>query len=381
MKLLKFQPWFLLVLLSLKFTTVVNAAPAAPAPYKSPIYAQAKVLIDAKDFLGFRVWVRKTYSQKLRHVEWYDIKNLITAYANKSGFDLIPFWNLRNPKGKSEVDFSLEKADALMLSGKFEDSFEELQKTAKKLKKIENSRYEARKLLPYVFHSMGRALYGAKRFDEALVVYQWIGPNYPFFRQVLFEKMWSAFKAGRVDLALGAVASQRSSYFSKYLLPESYMIQTYLYKKLCREDDLKQVVAEMKEYEDHLKKDGISDWVANDVETLTLWHLANSPELETDVTKMITKEERDREKKQIKEALNLSYEKKKIKILNDLKVAFAYTHLAKVTNTKDVLKPVSELKSRDELLKRDLEVWPADSTEDWIDELGKHVLIGDSLCK
>jgi hypothetical protein len=51
-----------------------------------------------------------------------------------------------------------------------------------------------------------------------------------------------------------------------------------------------------------------------------------------------------------------------------------------VSDTSTVLKPVESLKSRDDLLKKDLEVWPADSSEEWLDEIGKHVLIGESLC-
>jgi hypothetical protein len=207
-----------------------------------------------------------------------------------------------------------------------------------------------------------------------------MSPNYPFFRQTLFEKMWAAFKAGRADLAWGAIASQRSAYFSKYLTPESYLIQTYLYKRLCREQDLQEVISEMKEYEALLTKGDVKDWVANDANTLTLWHLSGLKPKETDDVHSITVAERNREQSEIKEALNQAYQRSKLKILKDLKTALAYAHLAKVTDTKDVLKPIKGLAGRDELLKQDLEVWPADSAEEWTDELGKHVLIGESLC-
>jgi len=358
-------------------STKAAATKSAPRPR---ISLQAKKLILAKDFLGFRVFVRKAYLLKMSHSEWFEIKNLISQNCDRVGFDLISFWNARNTAGKSEVDLQLEKADALMLAGKYEEAFTEAQAVAKKLKQMLRSRPDARIMLPYVFHTMGRALYGARRYDEAMEVYQWINTAYPHIRQVLFEKMWAAFKAGRVDMALGAIASQRSGYFSTYLPTESYLIQTYLFKRLCRDDDLNQVNLEMKQYEERLAKGDIRDWVNKDVTSALLWQLSQAKPKPTDLLDIIPLSDRITEQKEILNALNRVYEKQKPIILSELKSILAYAHLAKVSDTSTVLKPVESLKSRDELLKKDLEVWPADSNEEWLDEIGKHVLIGESLC-
>jgi hypothetical protein len=211
-------------------------------------------------------------------------------------------------------------------------------------------------------------------------VYQWINTAYPHIRQVLFEKMWAAFKAGRVDIALGAIASQRSGYFYTYLPTESYLIQSYLFKRLCREDDLNQVNAEMKQYEERLSKGDIKDWVNKDITSALLWQLSQVKPKPTDLLGIVPLADRVNEQKEITQALTRVYEKQKPVILSDLKTILAYAHLAKVSDTSTVLKPVESLKSRDELLKKDLEVWPADSSEEWLDEIGKHVLIGESLC-
>ncbi len=354
-----------------------SAAKAGPRP---KISIQAKKLIFAKDFLGFRVFVRKAYSLKMSHSEWFEIKNLISQNCDRVGYDLISFWNARNASGKNELDLQLEKADTLMLAGKYEEAFAEAQSVAKKLKTLIRSRPDARILLPYVFHTMGRALYGARRYEESMEVYQWINTAYPHIRQVLFEKMWAAFKAGRVDIALGAIASQRSGYFYTYLPTESYLIQSYLFKRLCREDELNQVNAEMKQYEEKLSKGDIKDWVSKDITTALLWQLSKAKPRPTDLLRIVPLGDRVNEQKEIAQALNRVYEKQKPVILSDLKTILAYAHLAKVSDTSAVLKPVESLKSRDELLKRDLEVWPADSSEEWLDEIGKHVLIGESLC-
>jgi hypothetical protein len=228
---------------------------------------------------------------------------------------------------------------------------------------------------------MGRALYGAGRYEDAFKVYQWIGVKYPLFVQVLFEKMWAAFKAGRVDLALGAIASQRSTYFSKYLPPESYLIQSYLYRRLCRDDDQKQVLDEMNRYETILENPKSDLPLVHDVNTLVLWQLSNLPKKSTDNLKLISLSLRDQEQAEIKMRLKKASEAARAKTLKDLKSVIAYQQLGGQSDSKLVLQPIEHMKSRDALLKQNLEVWPADSSEEWMDEIGKHVLIGESLCK
>ncbi len=369
MRFLKF--WVVLLCVS-------TGAQAAP---QSSLYVQAKQLLDSQDYLGLRIFVRNAYSQKMTQGEWYSLKNIISGSADKIGFDLIPFWNARNNRGRSEMDGQLFQVDQLMKDGNYDQAFTLAQSVAQKMKALQKTRWDAGVQLPYIYHSMARALYGSRRFDESLRVYQWIGPKYPFFVQVLFEKMWAAFKAGRVDLALGAIASQRSAYFSKYLPPESYLVQTYLYRKLCRDDDQKQVIDEMKEYETVLSKsDSILPPVA-DVNTLVLSQLAELKRKDSDNLKLYPANVRDHEQNEIKAALKKIAESRRAKILNDLKTVIAYQQLSGQSDSKTVLKPVEKMKSRDDLLKQNLEVWPADSSEEWMDEIGKHVLIGESLCK
>ena len=359
------------LLLSLSFS-----AQAAP----SLIYAQAKQLLDAHDYLGFRIFVRESYYKKITQGEWYSVKNLVSSVADKIGYDMIPYWNARNTRGRAEADNQLMEVDKLMKEGNYEQAFTLAQSVAEKMKSLQRTRWDASIQLPYIFHSMGRALYGAQRYEEALKVYQWVGQKYPFFAQVLFEKMWAAFKAGRVDLALGAIASQRSAYFSKYLPPESYLIQSYLYRKLCRDDDQKQVIEEMKAYETVLSNPNSDLPLVTDVNTLVLSQVSNIEPKSSDILKIVPQASRDKEQKEIKETLKRVVEAKRSKNLKDLKAVIAYQQLSGQTDSKTLLKPVERMKSRDDLLRQNLEVWPAESSEEWMDEIGKHVLIGESLC-
>ena len=352
--------------------------------------SQARWFIESRDYLGFRVFIKKTYWKKITYGEWWYLKNLVNANAANAGFDLVHVWNVRNPSGKSNLDKTLEYADSLMLNRRFNEAFTEYQKMADHLKKLKahlrgqrgrvfQERYnDADSLYSFVLHCMARALYGAGRYDEALVVYSWLQPTYPRFRQVLFEKMWAAFRAGRVEASLGAIASQRSGYFSTFLSPETYLIQTYIYRRLCRTDDMDQVMKEMKAYEAVLRKDDPADWAKGDLETLVLWNLLSSKPIVQ--VPLVTQAERDKEKQDIRVALDRVYKAVRGKILSDLKTAMAYSHLAGVTDTTAALKPVEKLTSRDALSKLELETWPADSSEEWADEVGRHYFLGDSLC-
>jgi tetratricopeptide (TPR) repeat protein len=377
----------LIVLFSILLTTGAHAATTAKASSmkvtapKRVVIQQARALLQNQDYLGFRIWVHKAYATRINAAEWFEMRNLINAFADRAGFDLIPLWNSRYPKGKAQVDKDLEKADALMAARHFEEAFVEYQKIAEKVKQLEKTRGDAKRIYPFVIHAMARALFGAGRYTESVQVYQWISSSYPWFRQVMFEKMWAAFNGGNVEIALGAIASQHSAYFSKYLAPEAYLIQTYLYRKLCREDDLKSVIIEMKQYETLLSSNaGLDDWSSSDIERLVLRNLTLTDTAKPDTLKWASVADRTAEKAQINHALKTAFEHQRGKILADLKTALAYADLAKVTDTRTLLKPVTALKSRDELLKQNLEVWPATS-EEWGDEIGKHVFIGESSCE
>ena len=380
---------------------------AAPVVDRDPfsdknILRTAKYLVAKQDFLGFRCLIRRAYGLKISAVTWDGLRGLILVNAGHAGYDLIALWNDRHPTGKSSIDKSLEAADALMLSRKFEEAFAQYSAVAKQLKqtmdqvkqigkpgkrnralelKSEAWRQEARRLYPFVLHSMGRALYGARRYAEALLVYHWLPPDYPYLRQVLFEKMWAAFRYGRPEIALGAVASQKSTYFSTYLHPESYLLETYLFRKMCRTDDLNNAEAEIQEYQASLAKDQISNWAVNDLSSRLLWKLATIDLARTPGQPVISRAARQREQELIKRTFGQIYAKAKPGIQKGLELALAYSRLSATATGAGPLKAIENFASRDEYLKRNLEVWPSDSREDWIDEIGMHQFIGESQCE
>lgn len=366
---------------------------AAISPPGASILRQANALLHEGNYLAFRILIKKAYPIPLTYGDWYGLLGLVNSNVDKAGFDLVYLWNARNPQGKSNFDKTLEYADSLMVAGSYGAAFDESQKMAAYLKKqltylrgIPNSpvvdeqirRIEV--LQPHVLHSMGRALYGSGRYADALLVYRRILPGYPLFRQVLFERMWAAFRAGRVEEALGAVASQRSVYFSRFLSPEAYLIQTYIYKKLCRQEDLDMVTVEMKQFEQALNRnEAVADWAGNELETRVLWNLTLQ-DIRVPESFGITAAEIKAERDGIKALINRAFGRAKARIVHDLKTVMAYSHLAEVTQAGTVLQPIEQLSSRQQLLAQDLEIWPVDKTEEWADEIGSRFFIGDSQC-
>jgi hypothetical protein len=354
---------------------------------------KAKEFLDHDDWIGFRVFVRKNFSRIAHPEEWLDLRALIYKYADNVGYDLLYAWDKRPPglyvtSGTNiDINGSRFQADNLMLKNQFSAAFDIYQRIAVQLKRYRLAAKDATTrryidvLYPYILQSMARALYGQGRYDDAFIVERWIPQTFPKFKEVQFEKMWAAFRGGRVDHALGAIASQNSDYFSRYLSPEAYLVETYLYKRLCREQDFQQVLEQMREFRKALLQGRytIEDWTNSDVETRILWKLVNS---KTDYeSEYVSNDERDRERERVKEILERAFAQQRARSVDDLEKALAYVQLAVRAGTGGVLKPIESLPSRQTLFKLNLEIWPADTAEEWVDEIGNHRFIGESLCK
>ncbi len=400
------RPTTKILLISILSFAALTPPPAALAAPKSPqssdpLIAEASRFIEAEDYLGFRVFLQRNFRKRLPETTWFGIRQIIQLNVDKIGFDWIYLWDRNIPPGslptgaRLDVNETLFQADDLMTRRQFEDAFEKYQLAAKELDRLRSANIwqtstraeraldNITALYPYVLHSMARALYSAKRFGEAFDVFSWIKPTYPRYRQVLFDRMWAAFRAGYVDHALGAIASQRSAYFSRYTPTESYLVQVYLYKVLCRKDDLDQVVTEMRQFRTDLQdgKYSFADWIRSDIETRVLWKLIRPRRSELPLPRSVTNEQRNIVRTRIRSALEKMFIAFKTRTIEDIEVVLAYAQLTAAANAEKQLKPITKLPDREELFKMNLEIWPADSTEQWVDEIGTHRFIGESQCE
>jgi hypothetical protein len=344
--------------------------------------------VKAQDHMGTRILAQRILDQKkLNATEAHTFKLLLHTNAPLIGFDLLKDWTRSFGKHRSNLDTQLEAADQILLSGRFEEAFTAFQKVARWMKSTMESksiaaarREELVQLYPYVLHSMGRALYGARRYRAALIVYSWIEPSYPLYQEILFERMWTAFRTGRVDIALGSIASQHSAYFGSGFLPsESYLIQTYLYRNLCRFEQLGEVRKELELYQNMLNGKDVATWARSHTDTRVFATLLAAPDEVKGSS--ITTDARKSEKTKLRVALERMFEKSQKKSFSESERALAYIAVSEGRDRTGVLKRLNTLPTTDASAKLNLEVWAADSMEEWRDEVGAHRFFGKSYCK
>lgn len=338
------------------------------------------------DPLSLRILIKKLARSSLTLKQWSDVRRYM-LFNPQVGYDIIYKWERIRPSepkekpGELKVNLAIEKADQLLLSEKFNEAFKIYQEIALYLKnEIRRGKRENTLLYSVMLQSMERALYGARRFNDALEVINWIPKTYPRFRQVMFEKMWSAFQIGRLDLALGAIASQESSYFANYLEPESYLIKAYIFKKLCRDEDLKDLQVTITKLKEKIEKGDqkfFKDWARSDIELRSLSNLVFLKP-DQDVSTEVTKSEREAEIQLIRKILYKRYEFDLVRLNRDLAKILAFSNIA--LGSKDFSFVSHEPIDHSKLMASGKEVWAVNDAEDWVDEIGGHLFIGDSLC-
>ncbi len=355
----------------------------AAASFESQLLGLEK----AKDDLGIRILLREYFKRPVQYKEWR-LARTVLGRRPGAGFDLVMAWD-RHPSIKKydkrtvKTIQALEKADQLMLARKFDDAFKLYQSVAKYFRSQSKSGIKKSNIQFYysVLHSMARALYSSNRLTEALEVYSWIPGSYYQTQQVLFEKMWAGFRAKRYDVALGSVASQRSAFFSDYLEPETYLVQIYSLKRLCRVEQAQAALDSLKKFYKTLQSGQFTylDWVRRDIYWSSLQILTEPNPQQKQRLDIVSEESRQAEIKKINDRLMKQYQLNKPNLMESLRLVIGYSTLA-IKNEK-MLGQVNTLEDPQTLRAKGIEWWPAEDTEEWLDEIGSHVFVGQSLCE
>ncbi len=379
--------------LSTKFLMILMAVILTSSVSRSETFiGQLQAMSKVGDDLGIRILLRKNFKKKMSIKDWNEARKIIVKRPGV-GFDVVAAWDRQASFRGSNLEKEADKftkfvddADELALNKDFVKSFEKYQQAAKFLKKSNKNKIPKGNELLYLnlLHQMARSLYAQKRFTESLEVYDWISPSYPQVRQVLYEKMWAAFRANKFDMALGAIASQQSGYFSEYLNPESYLIKIYIFKRLCRKNDLAYTIKSIRTYLNALKSNKMNEieWARTDLFYLSLAKLTDSNLLPDEKKRLdvVSVAERNEEIKKIKSTLTSKFQVNKVALQNQLERVLGYAALA-ASDEQDFLKPITSLPPAQVLESRGYELWPAKGAEEWLDEIGNHVFVGDSECK
>jgi len=354
------------------FLVCVGALSVAAAPDPQAARALAK----EGRMLALRVHLKKVAREgALTAPAWLAYWRLILDYP-EVGYDLLYAWkNVAPPgSGDNKINLLFDQAQDKALAGDFKGAAATYLHLAKALRpRLGAARSDLRTFYPFVLQGLGRALYAMGRYEDSLRVFNGIPSSFPRYRQVVFERMWAAFRAGNIDETLGATATQRSPFFETILEPEAFLIEVYLFRRLCREDDAKSSHAYVQDSERRIRDGrwGMKEWVRRDLETSALYHL-----METKTTDA----EEAQEASRIRVALEKRFASEKARLLRDFTQVRAYSRLALLPSARHLLKPIQKLPSREQLLAQDLEIWPADSGEAWVDELGRFRFLGESRC-
>lgn len=332
------------------------------------------------DRLGARARVREILSGKLDPQVWKWLESKVREHP-EWGEDLYPVILEKAVSGKdwlepTQTQRELQLADEAMESKRFAEAARRYRAVIGAGSSAELPRTTAH----YVRLSLARALYGEKKFDEALREARKIPPQFSRYRHVLFLRMWSAFRAGRVEMALGEIAAQRSGYFGPYMEPESYLLTTYLLKRLCRDSEAQEIIAQVEQFLQDLKSGtfDVKSWARLEVGTQTYAQILEQPEPEG--LEPNGRESRERESKWISKLLENAFARKKKQWLEELPRVIAYSRLAVTPGISSGLKPIEKITSREKLLSQGYEIWPSVDAEHWLDELGSQRYLGDSEC-
>ena len=338
-------------------------------------------LSQKEDYLGVRIVIKSLATMGVPTQNWIEVRDMLHE-TPRFGFDLLRAWEKIGPGKKrfTGVDKVLQQGAKLYEQKKYEAAFTEFQKAAKAMKRDQKrGNTQNSELYRMTLHLMAQSLFGAGRFQDALTVYSWLPPTYSDYRRAVFERMWAAFRAGKINESVGALASQYSSYFGGFIEPEAYLVQIYIYKKLCREADLQTVLANVKRFKAALESGayGLREWLHSDVQTKPYLNIIDqTTEPSSDI---VVDGERDQERERVLKYLTKRFERDKKRLLLELERVDAFTTLAFSTSSKE-LPEIEKLPHPDQLLKTGREMWPVDDAEDWLDEIGKHVFIGESQC-
>ncbi len=361
----------------------------------SEIYAsssdlvKAQALATAQDYLGLRIQLIKSYNNPVAYPDWIKFRRLIYD-TPQVGYDIIFAWDQHKrvtgaPEDAIEqiVEKAIKKAEILTAEKQYAQAFDAYQVAALRVKKTYRSQVgkENRHIYYWLLHQMGRSLYSSGNYDQALDVYNWIPTRYYQFRQVQFEKMWTAFRLNKLDIAMGSIISQQSAYYSKYIEPESYLVKLYILQKLCDQKEVSKVVRDIDNYISQIrsKRLKLSEWSKNDLYDYSISLLARTNETEG-LTSLITTQERSDQKNKIVKKLSTKFNDDLVRIERDLNKVKGYALLMKFDVTEELDK-VMDLPSSDILASQGLEYWPTSKNEEWVDEAGQYFYNGESKCK
>jgi len=330
-----------------------------------------------KDYLSIRMATKDLLANaKLaKHPKlWYSLREKFLADP-LVGQDLRSLWDKLGPRN-TEIQRTLEKrmrnTDEMLRNLDFRRAVVALGQMLKSLvaaKETSKLRYrDFKEYQGYLLVSLARALYGAGEFKKAAITYEAIKPGYYDFSQILVERIWANYRAGRNDWVLGDLASLMSGYFGKVSSPDVLIVGIYAAYEYCQ-NDLANFLRET--YLKNLKllrsRSQFFDVHGGDPVLLTLRLTLDSSEFTEKFTDLYTKAEREAEKKVIAGFLIAETERRREGLRTRYETYLPY--LASAPKIEKYLHK-KKLASRSEIFQGPFNVTRLVKAEIWSDEIG-----------
>ncbi len=377
---------FVLSLCVLGFTSLNQRAAAesgaATAISGPQLVEEFSRLMKKRDYLSARVLLKQYWSVQLTRAQWKAIRKQL-HFEPKVGWEIVRSWDSKAIAFRAgvgaQIDLKIQQGDQLFKQKKYKEAFAIYMATANLVKK-RGGFSENRYLYYDLVTGMARSLYASGDFYRAYRLYLWIPPIYPRYRQILFERTWASFRAGELEHALGDLIAQYSPYFNGVVNPEIFLVQIYVYKKLCRDQDLSRVLLLVDKFRKRLEENefSVQQWASSDWEIMPLANL--SVQERYSKSAWISEAAREQEKQSILNFLKKRYDSDRTDFLANLTKVTVYAKMAFDLSSKE-LPRLRELPDPATLIRQRLEMWPIDGSEDWLDEIGNKFFLGKSQCK
>lgn len=318
---------------------------------------------DAREHLDYML------ISKITPKEWIKIRDIVHANP-QIGIDVLQKIDDLTPFKKNKVDQAISVADKYFELRKFKEAAILYQKILKFI--IKNKKYDSKRndqLYWSLIHSLARSFYGLKQYNEALTVYKTIPISYPFYRQVLFESMWASYMNDDLEFALGAIASMNSGNFSKVLEPEVYLVQYYIYKRLCNDEAALLVKNRVQAISKLVLgiEFQLGTWIRKDVDKLVYRKILLSGDL------------KNKNIQDLRSRLEMEKNRDFDRLEKEFELVNAHFDLDSGKNSN--LSPMKKFKNIGQILNTKNDFFLVSDKELWTDEIGKYVYLKKDLCQ
>ncbi len=348
-----------------------------------------ELLFELKDYLSIRMGIRELMMQaelKKNPKLWGQLRELFLQHP-AVGQDLRSLWDKLGPRhtrAQTQLELQLRNADRFFSLGDNARALKSLlaigksleaAKSTSKLRYRDTSHFESALRL-----EIARALYAESQFKLAALIYDSIPASFYDISQVLYEKVWANYKAGRLDWALGHLTSLQSGYFGKILPPDLFLVGTYAAWELCQDELARNLTRSFVQNLKSLRsrRSQFHDVHGGDPVALALRQTLESTEFIEKFSDLFTPDERESERKEIASFLLKETDRKHAELLKAYEKILPYFRAAAKVRPYLLKKFIA---ARGEIFDGPYNISRFQRGEVWADDVGHILFRPQSTCK